>query len=139
MQNYAVARQHRGPRRDGPYEEGFVSLPAPQALMLQLPPLPPHVQKSADAAEAATRSPQQPHVSQIPINGSIIPPPPGSTAGPGIGSGPSQSPEQYAVPGIPAAGGATFGVDLTEQLARDGLEIPKVVLKCAETIEAYGA
>jgi hypothetical protein len=26
MQNYAVARQHRGPRREGPYEEGFVSL-----------------------------------------------------------------------------------------------------------------
>jgi hypothetical protein len=34
--------------------------------------------------------------------------------------------------------GATFGVDLGEQLARDGTEIPRVVEKCAQAIEAYG-
>jgi hypothetical protein len=44
----------------------------------------------------------------------------------------------YAVPGIPAATGATFGVDLGEQVVRDGVEVPKVVEKCAEAIEAYG-
>jgi hypothetical protein len=87
------------------------------------------VQKSADAAEAATRSPQ-PHASQIAGNGSI--------ADSGSADGSSQTPEQYATPGIPASTGATFGVDLHEQLARDGLEIPKVVEKCAQVIEAYG-
>jgi hypothetical protein len=29
-------------------------------------------------------------------------------------------------------------VDLGEQLARDGIEVPKVVEKCAQAIEAYG-
>lgn len=45
----------------------------------------------------------------------------------------------YVSPGIPANSGATFGVDLGDQLARDGAEVPKVVVKCAEAIEAYGA
>ena len=35
-------------------------------------------------------------------------------------------------------GGPTFGIDLGEQLARDGTEIPRVVEKCAQAIEAYG-
>lgn len=47
-------------------------------------------------------------------------------------------PESHAVPGIPSAGGATFGVDLGEQLARDGVEVPRVVEKCAQAIEVYG-
>jgi hypothetical protein len=47
--------------------------------------------------------------------------------------------EQYAVPGIPASTGATFGVDLGEQLQRDGVEVPRVVELCAKAIEAYGA
>lgn len=46
--------------------------------------------------------------------------------------------EMYAVPGIPAASPATFGVDLGEQLARDGIEVPRVVQKCTQAIEAYG-
>lgn len=29
-------------------------------------------------------------------------------------------------------------MDLGEQLARDGMEVPKIVEKCAEAIEAYG-
>lgn len=45
----------------------------------------------------------------------------------------------YTVPGIPANSGATFGVDLGDQIARDSTEVPKVVIKCAEAIEAYGA
>jgi hypothetical protein len=51
---------------------------------------------------------------------------------------PSISSEAYAVPGIPASTGATFGVDLGEQLQRDGAEVPKVVELCAQAIEAYG-
>jgi len=35
-------------------------------------------------------------------------------------------------------GGPTFGIDLGEQLARDGTEVPRVVEKCAQAIEAYG-
>jgi len=47
--------------------------------------------------------------------------------------------ETYSVPGIPSSAGATFGVNLGEQLQRDGREIPRVVEKCAQAIEAYGA
>lgn len=46
--------------------------------------------------------------------------------------------EQYVVPGTPASTGHTFGVDLAEQLIRDGTEIPLVLLKCAEAIETFG-
>ncbi|RSH95110.1 hypothetical protein EHS25_000196 [Saitozyma podzolica] len=102
MQNYAVARgTPRGPRREGPYEEGF------------LPPLPPHVQKSIDAPPSTQINGLQP-VPSISSDGTM------------------------PVPGIPAASGATFGVDLGEQLARDGVEVPRVVQKCTECIDAYG-
>ena len=40
--------------------------------------------------------------------------------------------------GLPASTGATFGVDLGEQLERDGTEVPKVLQKLTEAIEAYG-
>ena len=33
---------------------------------------------------------------------------------------------------------ATFGVDLTEQMTRDNVEVPPIVEKCCETIERYG-
>ena len=46
--------------------------------------------------------------------------------------------ESFTPAGIPASTGVSFGVDLGEQLQRDGTEIPKVVQKCAEAIEAYG-
>lgn len=49
-----------------------------------------------------------------------------------------QQQEPYAVPGIPASTGATYGVDLGEQLMRDAVEIPKVVEKCAKAIEEFG-
>jgi hypothetical protein len=32
----------------------------------------------------------------------------------------------------------TFGVDLGEQMLRDGVEVPRVLEKCAEAIELYG-
>ncbi|RXK35170.1 GTPase activating protein [Tremella mesenterica] len=89
MQNYAVARGvPKGPRREGPYDEGYVSSP--------------HFNDQGFGNYwTATGS------------------------------------EEYAIPGIPASTGATFGVDLGEQLARDGSEVPKVVEKCAEAIEEY--
>jgi hypothetical protein len=79
----------------------------------QLPPLPPHVQKSIDAPPSAQINGLQP-VPSISSDGTM------------------------PVPGIPAASGATFGVDLGEQLARDGVEVPRVVQKCTECIDAYG-
>jgi hypothetical protein len=32
----------------------------------------------------------------------------------------------------------TFGVDLAEQMARDGVEVPPIMVKCCEAIEKYG-
>jgi hypothetical protein len=38
----------------------------------------------------------------------------------------------------PTAAGMTFGIELSEQVVSEGTEVPKVVEKCAEAIEAYG-
>ncbi len=32
----------------------------------------------------------------------------------------------------------TFGVDLAEQMARDIVEVPPIMVKCCEAIEKYG-
>lgn len=32
----------------------------------------------------------------------------------------------------------TFGVDLGEQMARDNVEVPRVLVKCCEAIEQHG-
>lgn len=32
----------------------------------------------------------------------------------------------------------TFGVDLGDQMARDGVEVPRVLEKCCEAIELHG-
>lgn len=50
----------------------------------------------------------------------------------------SFSNEGWVPPGIPASTGATFGVDLGEQLLRDGTVVPKIVEKCTQAIEIYG-
>ncbi|KAI0918050.1 hypothetical protein AcV5_002832 [Taiwanofungus camphoratus] len=86
MQNYAFAHggsNSRGPRRDGPREEGF------------LPPIP-------ALAPLGTSSPSTSH-SQIPDKGR-----------------------------------PTFGVDLAEQMARDDMDVPPIMVKCCEAIEKYG-
>jgi hypothetical protein len=41
-------------------------------------------------------------------------------------------------PGPPPVTGNTFGIALSEQVVSEGTEIPKVVEKCAQAIEAYG-
>jgi hypothetical protein len=51
-------------------------------------------------------------------------------------------PSQHGVSG-PARGHTdigtrTFAVDLVEQMERDGVEVPKIVVKCCEAIERYG-
>ena len=35
-------------------------------------------------------------------------------------------------------GRSTFGVDLGEQMARDDVDVPQIVVKCCEAIEKYG-
>lgn len=90
MQNYAFARGGsvpRGPRRDGPQDEGF------------LPPLPTFGEK--------TPTPN----TQRPSNG---------------------------VNGIQDKGRPTFGVDLSEQMIRDNVEVPPIMQKCCEAIEKHG-
>ncbi|CAG8587370.1 974_t:CDS:2, partial [Acaulospora colombiana] len=37
-----------------------------------------------------------------------------------------------------AGGSGVFGVDLKEQMERDGVETPKILIKCCEAIERYG-
>lgn len=41
-------------------------------------------------------------------------------------------------PPITDRGRPTFGVDLTEQMARDNVEIPPILEKCCAAIEKYG-
>lgn len=41
-------------------------------------------------------------------------------------------------PGPPPVTGSTFGIELSDQIVSEGTEIPKVVEKCAQAIEAYG-
>jgi len=35
-------------------------------------------------------------------------------------------------------GFATFGVGLVEQMERDGVEVPKILVKCCEAVERHG-
>lgn len=81
MQNYSVAhgRDYRGPKREGPYEEGFV----PSVL--------------------------------------------GPSTSKAIASSPSIAPTR-----------PIFGVALADQMARDMVEVPPILEKCAEAIEAIG-
>ncbi|MCO5608113.1 hypothetical protein L7F22_062318 [Adiantum nelumboides] len=83
MQNYQVAhaRDYKGPRREGPYEEGFV------------PTLP--TASTTGAANAKNNSLSAP---RRPI----------------------------------------FGVGLADQMARDNVEVPPILEKCAEAIENLG-
>ncbi|KAF8972672.1 GTPase activating protein [Flammula alnicola] len=89
MQNYAFARGNgapRGPRREGPSDEGF------------LPPLPTFSDKAHVAVTPTTSAPN----------------------------------------GVQDKGRPTFGVDLAEQMIRDNVEVPLIMVKCCEAIEKYG-
>ncbi|KDQ26832.1 hypothetical protein PLEOSDRAFT_1113232 [Pleurotus ostreatus PC15] len=85
MQNYAYAHgaSSRGPRREGPADDGF------------LPPLPKHQERG-------------------------------------------QPPPSAAVNGVTDKGRPTFGIDLSEQMERDNVEVPSLVEKCCTVIEKYG-
>ncbi|SCZ87902.1 BZ3500_MvSof-1268-A1-R1_Chr2-3g05370 [Microbotryum saponariae] len=85
MQQYSVSWQmsgQRGPKRDGPTEDGFMT---------------------------SSRPVLTPRSSALAMS------------------------QNYAGPILP-----TFGIDLGEQMARDGVEIPRVLEKCCEAIELHG-
>ncbi|EPQ31318.1 uncharacterized protein PFL1_06843 [Pseudozyma flocculosa PF-1] len=86
LQNYQVVHgsSYRGPRREGPYEEGFL----PSVMSPNAGTAGGSASKGAQARSAPTR----------PI----------------------------------------FGVDLADQMARDGVDVPPILEKCAEAIEANG-
>lgn len=39
---------------------------------------------------------------------------------------------------MPDKGRPTFGIDLAEQMTRDDVDIPPIMVKCCEAIEKYG-
>ncbi|SCV74859.1 BQ2448_7888 [Microbotryum intermedium] len=85
MQQYSVSWQmsgQRGPRRDGPTEDGTMTSSKPVLT---------------------------PRSSALAMS------------------------QNYAAPMLP-----TFGIDLGEQMARDGVEVPRVLEKCCEAIELHG-
>ncbi|KAG8757902.1 hypothetical protein FRC14_001200 [Serendipita sp. 396] len=49
-------------------------------------------------------------------------------------------PSQHNLPSSrgPSDRGGTFGVDLVEQMERDGGQVPRIVIKCCEAVEKYG-
>ncbi|KAK0531169.1 Rho GTPase-activating protein, partial [Tilletia horrida] len=115
MQNYIVVHgnAYRGPRREGPPEEGFVQ--------------PSGSSGSAALGGAAARYGQ---------GG-------GAGAGAlGSGNGSGGAGARAGAGGGGGAGGASarplFGVDLATQMVRDGVEVPPVLEKCAAAIEAVG-
>jgi len=123
MQNYAFARSNtpfRGPRREGPEDQGFVrpDLLRGDILFLtdstQLPPIPNHADKSYNSGG------------------------PGSSNG--APSGPQQQHHTSSASLDNTKGGfkRTFGVDLAEQMIRDNVEVPPIMEKCCQAIEKYG-
>ncbi|GAA5852509.1 hypothetical protein JCM9279_003479 [Rhodotorula babjevae] len=88
MQQFSLNWQmsgQRGPRREGPADEGF---------------------------------PYRPSLSPLPQSGTL------------------QSFSHVAPPAAPTR--PTFGVDLGEQMARDNVDVPRILEKCAEAIEMHG-
>ncbi|KXN87662.1 RHO GTPase-activating protein RGD1 [Leucoagaricus sp. SymC.cos] len=120
MQNYVYARGSgapRGPRREGPPEDGF------------LPPLPTH--DPGKLYRSPPNSTMPPNVisltntssNNLPVNGPSQPHAPGG---------------KDHVNGIVDKGRPTFGVDLAEQMTRDNVEVPPIMMKCCEAIEKHG-
>ncbi|KAG8855526.1 hypothetical protein FRB96_007030 [Tulasnella sp. 330] len=129
MQNYAIATNRQiGPRREGPWEEGF------------LPPLPRHhdsdnsnrIPQSGTSTSLAMASAGHSSVTlnnPPPTNGHSVASPPTPSYPPAILAAMAQYPDR----GLP-----TFGVHLAEQMLRDAVEVPRILEKCCGAIETYG-
>ncbi|KAI5454866.1 hypothetical protein NCC49_002145 [Naganishia albida] len=122
MQNFTVARgSQRGPSRNVPYDDG------------SLPAMPPHVHASHYG-----KSQPQPQQHYNPASQQYAQATTSSvySNGDSVNSHNSQSANAGQHP--LRTTGMTFGVDLSEQAVVPGTEIPKVVQKCTEAIEAFG-
>lgn len=116
MQNYAVTFAASGQktlRREGPPEEGFVRMTRVgtglSGMSATSPAINGNKEVHASVHAMGGASPQ------IPTSSLITPHTPNAAAGPSY-----------------------FGVSLEQQMLRDNVDIPKVVEKCTEVIEAYG-
>ncbi|SGZ20426.1 BQ5605_C021g09275 [Microbotryum silenes-dioicae] len=111
MQQYSVSWQmsgQRGPKRDGSTEDGFVS----------------HRDVGFSRPEHSfLTSPLSMSRAQMASSRPVLTPRSSALA----------TLQNYAAPILP-----TFGIDLGEQMARDGVEIPRVLVKCCEAIELHG-
>lgn len=119
MQNYAVSFAASGQkvlRREGPPEEGFVK--TPRGLNAVSPP---NGTANLSAYPYPAASSTSYPASQATSYASAQQPSPYPQ-----GQGQHGSSPNY------------FGVSLGDQMQRDGVEIPRVLEKCAETIEMYG-
>jgi len=125
-------------------------------MVSQLPPLPMHypgeVHRSLPTSSivpsstplSATTTNTSTNTSNIPINLNVplnINPANNPTNTPFS----SQQPNHISQPGINGAttipsdkGRPTFGVDLADQMARDNVEVPPIMVKCCEAIEKHG-
>ncbi|CAO1637713.1 unnamed protein product [Sympodiomycopsis kandeliae] len=108
MQNYQVlhAGSYKGPRRQGPWEEGFVS-------------------DTSNNNNNHSTSQSQSSASLAAINKQ-----------PSSSSSSSNQFPPISSPGAPSR--AIFGVDLAVQMARDNVEVPGILTKCAAAVETLG-
>lgn len=106
MQNYQVlhAGAYRGPRRQGPWEEGFVNAD-------------PNANTHAHTQPSTTR------------------------AG-GVGLGVLNKPHTLAQTSSSTSSSSSsrpiFGIDLAIQMARDNIDVPGILTKCAAAVETLG-
>lgn len=143
MQNYVVAVKNQSwvPRRDGLDEVSTqAQQPLPQTPQVQVqqqqsstpapPPSLPNLSTNGNGIANTHAQHQQQHQQpsqQPPQQQQNLQPQPPMPMG-----------DSYTPSPIAAITGATFGVDLGDQLVRDNAEVPKVVVNCAEAIEEYG-
>ncbi|KAG9122622.1 hypothetical protein FRC07_000933 [Ceratobasidium sp. 392] len=153
MQNYAVAHgAPKGPRRDGPAEDGFLPpLPSLEAIPSQLSATSIHPSGSFMSTNTGTGSMSHSHPSSsnnTPPSQTHPPPQPQQQQ-----QTPSSYPQPQATPSYPHAQAygptqvfppiqpqpaPTFGVPLAVQVARDGVEHPRILAKCTAAIEKHG-
>ncbi|QRV89091.1 Rho GTPase-activating protein 12 [Ceratobasidium sp. AG-Ba] len=131
MQNYAVAHgAPKGPRREGPAEDGFLPpLPSLETIPSQL--------SGTSAHPSSYNSTNPPTTTTAPSSVSThTTPPQTQPAYHAQAYGPTQVfPPIQPQPHQPQP---TFGVSLPIQVARDGVEVPRILSRCAEVIEKYG-
>lgn len=101
MQNYQVlhGRDYKGPRREGPYEDGFV----PGTTNMN--GFNSGLSDPSRGGIVASSSSAMTNTSTSPSSSSLRP---------------------------------IFGVDLASQMARDNVEVPGILEKCAQAVEAFG-